>query len=80
MAYGYMLNKTCCFLFALFSSYSFATDIVFIHSYHADYPWVKEYRGGFMATIDDHSILEYEMDTKRQPTGSFEKIAGGIEI
>lgn len=70
-----MLNKTCCFLFALFSSYSFATDIVFIHSYHADYPWVKEYRGGFMATIDDHSILEYEMDTKRQPTGSFEKIA-----
>lgn len=62
-------------MFALFSSYSFATDIVFIHSYHTDYPWVKEYRGGFMDTIADHSILEYEMDTKRQPTIDFDKIA-----
>lgn len=75
MAYEYMLNKTCCLLFALFSSYSLATDIVFIHSYHTDYPWVKEYRGGFMDTIEAHSILEYEMDTKRQPSANFDKIA-----
>ncbi len=52
-----------------------ATDIVFVHSYHLEYPWVKEYRDGFLATIETHSISEYQMDTKRRPAGDFDQIA-----
>lgn len=49
----------------LFSSPSFSLDVFFVHSYHSQFPWVKEYITAFKETLNSESLLEYEMDTKR---------------
>ncbi|WP_185965877.1 MULTISPECIES: ABC transporter substrate-binding protein [Shewanella] len=70
-----MMNKFIILFFALFSGQTLSADIVFIHSYHTEYPWVKEYRDGFLSSVDLHSLREYEMDTKRQPIKKHVEIA-----
>ncbi|WP_076411522.1 ABC transporter substrate-binding protein [Shewanella sp. UCD-KL12] len=70
------MNKTILtLLLSALSTEVMASDIVFVHSYHLDYPWVKEYRDGFLATIKSNSIREYHMDTKRKKLEEFDKIA-----
>lgn len=70
------MKKTLLALFiSALSTQVMASDIVFIHSYHLDYPWVKEYRDGFLATIETNSIREYHMDTKRRKLEDFDTIA-----
>ncbi|MDP2562052.1 ABC transporter substrate-binding protein [Psychrobium sp. 1_MG-2023] len=54
---------------------TYAAKVLLIHSYHLEYPWVQEYRNGFLAAIDDVSLVEYEMDTKRKPAHQFPQIA-----
>lgn len=49
----------------LFSTPSFSLDVLFVHSYHSQFPWVKEYITAFKETLNSESLLEYEMDTKR---------------
>jgi len=46
---------------------SAAKKITIIHSYHLDFPWVAQYRSGFFSVVPNAEIIEYEMDTKRQP-------------
>ncbi len=62
------------FLICLFCSPVWANKLVFIHSYHLEYPWVKEYRHGFLGVVDEISIFEYEMNTKRRPASEFATI------
>ena len=62
-------------LFLIFTSNVFATNLVFIHSYHFAYPWVEQYRSGFMSTVDNVKLYEFEMDTKRRPSNEFSLIA-----
>ncbi|MBW3695867.1 hypothetical protein EK599_09180 [Vibrio sp. T187] len=52
-----------------------AKEMVFIHSYHFAYPWVQEYREGFLGEIDGFNIHDFQMDTKRRPVEDFEGIA-----
>lgn len=59
----------------VFSPPSYATEVLFIHSYHLDYPWVKEYRQGFMDTIEQSDIIEHQMDTKRIASSDFNQAA-----
>ena len=62
-------------LFCMFAEDAIAADVAFIHSYHQGYPWVQEYRDGFLSGVNGHSISEYEMDTKRKPATEYEAIA-----
>ncbi|MGF1754369.1 ABC transporter substrate-binding protein [Vibrio makurazakiensis] len=55
--------------------FSLAKNLVFVHSYHFGYPWVQEYREGFMSEIDGMTIHDFQMDTKRRPSEDFEAIA-----
>jgi len=48
-----------------------ANKVILVHSYHHDYPWVGEYRSGFVNTLEKAQLLEYDMDTKRQPFEKF---------
>ncbi|MDP2574429.1 ABC transporter substrate binding protein [Vibrio penaeicida] len=59
----------------LFASNSIAKELVFIHSYHFEYPWVAEYREGFQSAIGDMNIHNFQMDTKRKPASQFPAIA-----
>ncbi|WP_104398999.1 ABC transporter substrate-binding protein [Vibrio penaeicida] len=59
----------------LFASGSIAKELVFIHSYHFEYPWVGEYREGFHSEIEDMNIHNFQMDTKRKPVNQFPAIA-----
>lgn len=59
----------------LFASNSIAKELVFIHSYHFEYPWVAEYREGFHSEIGDMNIHNFQMDTKRKPANQFPAIA-----
>ncbi|MBD1558868.1 hypothetical protein HC752_18195 [Vibrio sp. S9_S30] len=54
---------------------SFAKELVFIHSYHFEYPWVEEYREGFHSEIENMNIHDFQMDTKRKPVSQFPAIA-----
>ncbi|MDN3682566.1 hypothetical protein QWZ04_19855 [Vibrio tapetis subsp. quintayensis] len=60
---------------AVFVSHTQAKNVVFVHSYHFGYPWVKDYRIGFLETIDKMEIHEFQMDTKRRDPKEFEAIA-----
>jgi len=62
-------------LFCTLAEGAIAADIALIHSYHQGYPWVREYRDGFLYDIQGRSIAEYEMDTKRKPSTEYEAIA-----
>ncbi|USD66655.1 hypothetical protein J4N39_06640 [Vibrio sp. SCSIO 43136] len=59
----------------LLSQQVLAKNLVFIHSYHFEYPWVGEYRIGFLNSIDEVTIHDFQMDTKRKPASEFEAIA-----
>jgi len=59
-----------CFV-VFFALPSFAQGLVFIHSYHYAYPWVKEYRSGFKQHIANIDVHEFQMDTKRRPQSEF---------
>jgi len=61
----------------VFSISTIAKPVIIIHSYHVDFPWVQQYRAGFFQQISTTDILEYEMDTKRQPSEKFTAIAKG---
>jgi len=52
-----------------------AKQVILIHSYHLEYPWVAEYRNGFIESLEAGQLLEYTLDTKRQPSENFAKIA-----
>ncbi len=52
-----------------------AKSIVLVHSYHFAYPWVQEYRGGLLSTLDKMEIHEFQMDTKRRAPEEFDAIA-----
>ncbi|WP_221274513.1 ABC transporter substrate-binding protein [Thaumasiovibrio subtropicus] len=54
---------------------AFSAKVVFIHSYHADYRWVKQYRGAFFDVLTEHEVIEFEMDTKRLPEKMFKQKA-----
>ncbi|MGF1720851.1 ABC transporter substrate-binding protein [Vibrio kyushuensis] len=57
------------------SAFAYSQEMVFVHSYHFEYPWVKEYRQGFESEIDGFNIHHFQMDTKRRPAEEFEEIA-----
>lgn len=59
-----------------FGSTLYAADIALIHSYSHDFPWVMEYRKGFISQVGEYEIVEYEMDTKRKNVDEFEEAAG----
>ncbi|QBF83804.1 hypothetical protein EXU30_14745 [Shewanella maritima] len=61
-------------LLLLISGYGVSAELVFIHSYHFEYPWVVEYREGFNRVIADASVHEFEMDTKRRPPSEFAQV------
>jgi len=54
---------------------SAAKQVIIVHSYHLNFPWVVQYRNGFISAINDVDILEFEMDTKRQPQQKLSSIA-----
>lgn len=62
-------------ILTLYSASALAKRVVFIHSYHLHYPWVEQYSSGFLSTIDDITLFEYEMDTKRKHQHDFLNIA-----
>ncbi|USD66480.1 hypothetical protein [Vibrio sp. SCSIO 43136] len=51
----------------LITSFAEAKTVSFIHSYHQEYLWVKEYRQGFFDYLAEGiTVDEFEMDTKRR--------------
>ncbi|CCN70167.1 ABC transporter substrate-binding protein [Vibrio nigripulchritudo] len=70
-----MRNHIVVLLALLFAFPGFAKELVFIHSYHFEYPWVKEYREGFESEIGAMTIHDFQMDTKRKPAEQFPAIA-----
>lgn len=70
-----MFKWVLCVCMAVFISHTQARNVVFVHSYHFGYPWVKDYRSGFLETIDEMKIQEFQMDTKRRDPKEFEAIA-----
>lgn len=59
----------------LFASLTNAKQVVFIHSYHLTFPWVQQYREGFLNNVIDVNLSEFEMDTKRQAPVRISEIA-----
>lgn len=56
----------------LFSPTSFALDVLFVHSYHHDYGWVKSYYSAFKSKLRTDSLIDFEMDTKRLTEEQFQ--------
>lgn len=47
-------------------------NIFIIHSYHAQYPWVKSYMKGMLSVMNNQFDIEhFYMDTKRLPSNRF---------
>ncbi|MGF1718986.1 hypothetical protein L4D20_02935 [Vibrio kyushuensis] len=70
------MNRIALLLFLLlFSTLATASRVVFIHSYHFSYPWVQQYRTGFLNEIGKIQLDEYELDTKRKPDVEFSAIS-----
>ncbi|WP_394201745.1 ABC transporter substrate-binding protein [Shewanella waksmanii] len=63
------------FLILLLPVSSTASEVLFIHSYHLDYPWVKEYRQGFLDNVKTNNVIEHQMDTKRIAETQFNQAA-----
>jgi len=62
-----MLKKLFFLLCITLALPSYAKQIVIIHSYHLDFPWVQQYRKGLLSTLVTGNLLEFAMDTKRKP-------------
>lgn len=62
-------------LFIISAQPVLALDIFFVHSYHHQYPWVNEYFTGFKQNLNSHSLIDFQMDTKRLPESAFQQQA-----
>ncbi len=62
-------------LFMISTQPVLALDIFFVHSYHHQYPWVNEYFTGFKQNLNSHSLIDFQMDTKRLPESAFQQQA-----
>jgi ABC-type uncharacterized transport system substrate-binding protein len=63
-------------LLMMVTTNAFATKVLLIESYHAEYPWDASYVKGLEKTLLPSVILEtFQMDTKRLPKNEYERKA-----